>query len=141
MIDLETLIEIAGAIQIAIVLTMLWVPRVLDWRGLLAPLHPFMRRLLWVYAAFITFVNLGFGVLSLRHAGELATTPLGRGVCCFIAVYWLARLCVQFFVFDIRPFLLRPFLRFGYHGLSAGFIYLASVYGLAAVFPLLGVRP
>src|SRR5881296_1618491 len=133
MIDLETLIKLAGAIQLAIVFTMLWVPRVLDWRGLLAPLHPFMRRLLWVYAAFITFVNLGFGMLSLRHAGELATTPLGRGVCGFIAIYWLARLLVQFFVFDIRPFLLHRFFRLGYHGLTAGFVYLASVYGFVAV--------
>lgn len=134
--ELKTLVWVGGLVQLGIVLAALWVPRVLHWRELLAPLHPFMRRLLWVYASFIMFVNLGFAGLSLRHAEALASgAPLARMVCGFIAVYWFARVMVQFFVFDIRPLVRSPFIRSGYQALTAGFIFLAAVYGAAALLP------
>jgi hypothetical protein len=73
-------------------------------------------------------------VLTLWHTDELASgAPLSRGVCTMIALFWLARLGVQFFVFDARPFLTTPFLRFGYHGLTLLFAALVFIYGSAAL--------
>jgi hypothetical protein len=50
-----------------------------------------------------------------------------------IAIFWLARLAVQFFVFDARPFLTTTFLRVGYHGLTLLFVALVFIYGCATL--------
>ena len=111
------------------------IPKALDWRKNLALLHPFLRNLFWVYGTFIIIVIIGFGTLTLRYTGELAAgTPLARGLALFICAFWLARLLVQIFVFDARPFLTNWFYRLGYNGLTLAFIYFVTVYGMAALF-------
>lgn len=132
--ELSRWIWLGGVVQLAIVAAAVWVPRVMDWRTLLAPLNGFMRRLFWVYAAFIMGVNVGFGVISLVGAEALsAGTLIGRMMCGLIAAYWLARLLVQLFVFDVRPLVKGRLVMFGYHCLTAAFVYLAVVYGAATI--------
>ena len=106
----------------------------LDWLHELAKLAPLTRQLVWVHGAFIVLVIIGFGMLSLAMPAELAAgTWLARGVCGFIALFWLARLGVQFFVFDAKPYLQTTLLKAGYHGLTAIFLYHAVVYSLGAL--------
>ncbi|HQR42052.1 MAG TPA: hypothetical protein PLX97_05195, partial [Gemmatales bacterium] len=62
-------------------------------------------------------------------------SPLARAVSLFIAVFWLARLAVQLFLFDIRPYVTHPLLRLGYHGLTALFTLLTLAYGFVALGP------
>ena len=67
---------------------------------------------------------------------ELASgAPLARAVCGFIAAFWGARLAVQFFLFDARPYLRAPILAVGYYGLTVVITYFAVVYSLAAALP------
>jgi len=95
-----------------------------------------LRQLVWVHGAFIVLVIVGFGVLSLFCAGELASrTPLARGVCLFIAIFWGARLGVQFFVFDAKSYLTTTFLKIGYQGLTVAFLFLTIVFAFAAWAP------
>jgi hypothetical protein len=109
-------------------------PRLLDWRTNLETLHPFLRRLFWVYGVFIVLVIISFGTLTLIRVDELASaSPLARSVCAMIAVFWLARLAVQFFVFDARPFLTTAFRRVGYHGLTFLFSALVFIYACGAL--------
>ncbi len=134
--DLERLIFIGGILHFGILLASAMVPQVLDWRESLSKLDGLTRQLVWVHGAFIVLVIVGFGLLSLLFAGELAIgTPLARGVCSFIAFFWAARLVVQFFVFDAKPYLRTPFLKAGYHGLTIVFLYHAIVYSAAAFQP------
>jgi hypothetical protein len=129
----ELWIRLGGVVHFCILIASAMVPRLLDWRTNLAPLHPFLRRLFWVYGAFIVLTIACFGLLSVGHAKELvAGTPLARGVCVFIALFWLARLAVQFFVFDARPFLTAWWIRAGYHGLTVIFTLLPVPYVLVA---------
>lgn len=131
---MKTPLLIGGLLHFVILIASALTPRVLDWRANLAALHPFLRRLFWVYGGFIVLVIVSFGLLTLLHADELASTaPLARSICAIIAIFWLARLVVQFFVFDARPFLTSTFLRVGYHGLSLLFIALVFIYGSAAL--------
>ena len=131
---LEFLLRAGGAIQIAILVAGTLVPQVLDWKNTLQKLDVFMRKLIWVYGLFIFFTIIGFGLLTILFAESLAAgTPLARAICALIGTFWLARLGVQLFVFDIRPLKLNAFLRVGYHGLTAAFAYLAFVYGYAAL--------
>ena len=72
----------------------------------------------------------GFGTISLLCTAELAASSLlARSFCGFAAAFWLARLLVQFFVFDAKPFLTNWFYKAGYHGLTVLFIALAGIYG------------
>lgn len=131
---MKTWLLIGGLLHFAVLIASALTPRVLDWRANLATLHPFLRRLFWVYGCFIVLVIISFGVLTLLHANELASgAALPRSVCTMIALFWLARLGVQFFVFDARPFLTTAFLRLGYHGLTLLFAALVFIYGWAAL--------
>lgn len=129
-------LQLGGVLHFVILIASALTPRVLDWRTSLAPLHPFLRRLFWVYGCFIVLIIISFGALTLFHADVLASgTPLARSLCTVIAIFWLARLAVQLFVFDPRPFLTNKLLRLGYHCLTAAFTVLVLVYGCAAFPP------
>jgi hypothetical protein len=76
------------------------------------------------------------GVLALRHAPEMAAgDPTARSLCVFGAIFWGARLFVQFFIFDAKPFLTRWWITAGYHSLTLAFIYLAAAFAYAAANP------
>jgi len=134
---LTLLLRIAGLLHFTILIASAMVPRVFDWRTNLATLHPFLRRLFWVYGVFIVMVIIGFGTLTVLNAGAMAAgEPVARSLCAFIAIFWLARLLVQWFLFDCAPFLTNWFFTAGYHGLTLLFICLVIIYGWAALFPL-----
>lgn len=134
MVSLETLIWISGLAHLGILGVAALVPAKLDWRSALAPLPAALRQLMWVYGVFIFLTVLGFAALSLALAPDLAAgTALARAVCGGVAVFWLIRLAVQLFVFDLRRYLDRWYWRWGYHGLTPVFLFLAVVYGVAAL--------
>ena len=131
---MKSLLLIGGLLHFVILIASALTPRVLNWRANLATLNSFLRRLFWIYGCFIVLVIISFGVLTLAHANELASgAPVARAVCAIIAIFWLARLAVQFFVFDARSFLTTPFLRLGYHGLTLLFAALVFIYSCAAL--------
>jgi hypothetical protein len=135
----KSLLLAGGMLHFVILIASVLTPRVLDWRANLAALHPFLRRLFWVYGSFIVLVIVSFGTLTLLQADELAAgTSLARSLCAIIAIFWVARLAVQFFVFDAKPFLTTTFLRLGYHGLTSLFAALVFIYGCTALnlYPL-----
>lgn len=132
--NLPILLKIAGGLHFAILTASVLIPTALDWRKNLAPLHPFLRKLFWVYGSFIILVIIAFGSLTLRFTNELAAgNPLGRGLALFICAFWLARLAVQFLVFEPKPFLTNWFYQLGYNGLTLVFIYFVTVYGMTAL--------
>ena len=130
----ELLLRTAGVVQLGILTASFLVPRVLDWQRSLGGLPKLSRDLIWVHGAFIVLVIAGFGLVTLCEAPDLAQqTPLARAVCGLIGLFWLARLGVQFFVFDASPFLTSRFLRLGYYALTVAFLYLSVVFGWAAL--------
>jgi hypothetical protein len=131
---MKLLLQFAAALQLLVLIAAASTPRVLDWRTNLAALHPFLRKLFWVYGAFIVVVIIAFATLTLLHAEAMAAQePVARSLCVFIAIFWGARLVVQFAIFDPRPFLTNWFYRFGYHALTVAFAFLILVYGKAAI--------
>ncbi len=131
---MKTLLQLAAALQLSILVASSLTPRVLNWKENLARLHPFLRRLFWVYGVFIVMVIIAFATMTFLHAGAMASgEPVARSLCVFIAIFWAARLFVQFFIFDVRSFLTNWFYAFGYHALTAIFIALVLIYGAAAL--------
>jgi hypothetical protein len=131
---MKLLLQFAAALQLSILIASALTPRVLDWRTNLTPLHPFLRKLFWVYGAFIVMVIIAFAALTFFHADAMAAhEPVARSLCAFIAIFWGARLFVQFAIFDPRPFLTNCFYKVGYHALTVIFAFLVFVYGKAAI--------
>ena len=91
----------AGTAQLILVVASLAIPRLLNWKGDLAKLRPLTRQVFWTYAAYIWVTNLSFGLLSTMTPQLLLDrSPLAGFVCSFIAVYWAARVVIQFGYFD-----------------------------------------
>jgi hypothetical protein len=133
---LETLLHVAGFVQLGILGASALVPRVCRWREELAGLSSFLRSLFWVYGAFIVLTIAALGTLTVCHAGAMAAgEPVARSLAALVAVFWGLRLLVQFFVFDARPYLTSRWLRLGYHTLTLAFAFVTSVSVWAALFP------
>jgi hypothetical protein len=131
---LELLLILGGVAHLCITSAGVVMTLVLDWRKNLAALNPLTRHIIWVHGAFVLLMIVGFALVSLLRAGDLASgAPLARAVCGFIALFWGVRLMIQFFLFDARPFLTRPLLALGYHGMTVVFVYFTLVYGCAAL--------
>ena len=130
---LELLLRFAGLLQLSLLTAGASMSKITGMREQLARLSPFLQQLFWVYLGYIGYVLTAFGVLTLVNAEALsAGGTLARSVCVFIGLFWLGRLAVQFFVFDVRPYLTNVWLRLGYHATTVVFIYLTVVYGWAA---------
>lgn len=131
---MKLLLQFAAVLQLSVLIASALTPRVLNWRSNLAALHPFLRKLFWVYGAFIVIVIIAFATLTFLHADAMAARePVARSLCVFIAIFWGARLFVQFAIFDPRPFLTNWFYRLGYHALTVIVAFLVFVYGRAAI--------
>jgi hypothetical protein len=131
----EAALRAAGIGQFLVLIASALVPRHFAWREAFQPLHPFLRRLFWTYGAFIVLTIAAFGVLTLRFAQEMAAgEPVARGLAAFIALFWGARLFVQFFIFDLREWLTSSLMRLGNHALTLAFIFFTLVYAWTAIF-------
>jgi hypothetical protein len=136
MIAMENLIRVGGVCHFGILTASATLPFVLDWRKSFGLLPKIERQLVMAWASFVVLVIIGFGLVSLVHAGELARgTGLARAVCGFIALFWSFRLVWQFFVYDVKETIRANtrWLWVGYHGLTVVFLYFAVVYGMAAL--------
>lgn len=136
-LNLEILLTLAGLGHFGILIASALTPKALDWKANLAPLHPFLRTMFWVYGIFIALTIAGMGTLTLLHGHAMAAgQPVARSLAAFIAIFWAGRLGVQFFVFDATDFLTTRWRRIGYHVLTLAFIAQISVYVFAAIKPL-----
>jgi hypothetical protein len=130
---LALLLRFAGILHLGLLCAGLMMPGVVGLRGHLATLPIFIRRLFWVYYAFIGLCLMSFGLLTFTLAGTLAEGgTLARALCAFLVVFWTLRLIAATFVFDLGPYLTNTYRRVGYHGINLVFIYLPVVYLLAA---------
>ena len=130
----ELTLYLGGLIHFLILFASVMAPRVMDWNVHLKKLPHMVRQMFWVYGAFIVLVIVSFGTLTWVGVDEIvAGNRIGRGLCAVIAIFWTARLGVQLFVFDVKPFLTNWFYRLGYHLLTVAFVTLVSIYGYAAL--------
>ena len=135
-IPLIPLLELAGVGHFGILIASVQVPGSLTGRTNSRVSIRSCARLFWVYGVFIVLTIGGFGTLTLLHVDELAAgSPFARAVALFIALFWAARLAVQWFVFEAKPFLTTGWRKLGYHTLTAAFVFFTAVYGWAALHP------
>jgi hypothetical protein len=130
---LRILLVLAGLSQIGLVAVSPLIPRLLHWREEVAKLRPLTRQVFTVYAFYILGTNLAFGLLSaLRPGWLLGGSGLARAVASFIALYWGARVIIQFTYYDRKDAPPGLVFRLGEAMLVILFLFLTLVYGLAA---------
>jgi len=131
---LTLLLQIAGVMHLGLICAGALMPRAVNLRLHIATLPPFIRRLFWVYYAFIGLCLVSFGIITITFAGTLAAgSNLARALCIFLAAFWTVRLIAATFVFDVRPYLTSKLWRVGYQLTNIVFVYLPLVYVLAAL--------
>jgi hypothetical protein len=132
---LTTLILLAGAGQLGVLVASTLVPLRLNWRTELGSLSRLHRQMYWVYGGYVVLAIVAFGFISLFNAQEMASGGgLARGICGYIAVFWGARLVLQG-VFDVAEHLTAWWLKVGYHSLTVLFVIFTLIYGYAALQP------
>ena len=98
---IENLVFIAGLAQLAIALGSLAIPATLDWSSDVAKLRPLTRQVFWTYAGYIWTTNVFFGIVSICFPTELSSgNNIAVALSMFIAIYWGARVIIQFTYFD-----------------------------------------
>lgn len=132
--DLTTAVYVGGMLHFAILIAGALVPGVLNWKRELLKVSPMTRQIVWVHGAFVVLTIIGMGTIATFAAPTLAAGGdlLARGVCGFIAIFWLARLSLQFVLFDATPYFGMAILKFGYRGLTFVFTYFVLTFGFAA---------
>jgi hypothetical protein len=128
----------ASLIVLSLFHAILW--RSLNWGPEIARLSPLNARVFVVHTFFITFVLAALGLLSLvKPELLLAPSELARLLLFAVVVFWVARLAIQFVVFDrvMRQGWTRsPIIRIG---ACIGWSLYVAVYG-AALAVQLGAR-
>lgn len=132
-LNLTLALEFAGLLHLGLLCAGAMMPGVVGMRSHLAALPPFIRRLFWVYYAFIGLCLMSFGAITVTLAPTLAAGgALARVFCIFLAAFWTLRLVAATFIFDMRPYLTNNARRLGYHAINIVFVYLPIVYAWAA---------
>jgi hypothetical protein len=133
----KTLLVLAGLTQFAIAATSLLIPRLLDWPKETALLRPLTRFVFWTYAGYILGTNLWFAALAAGWPSELlARTPLAALVTGFIAVYWLARIIIQFLCFHRALSDDRMLFKVAEVVYVSGFAFVTCVFAAATIHDL-----
>ncbi len=133
--DIPTLVFLAGAAHLGILIASALVPFQLSWEKELAVLSKLHRQMYWVYGGYVVLAIVSFALISMLNAEEIASgSGLARGFSLYVAVFWGVRVCLQL-VFDVKEHLTAWWLKAGYHLLTVLFLCFTALYGWLALRP------
>jgi hypothetical protein len=130
--SLSLQLKIVGASLLILSLSHAYFPQRFDWSAELRRVSPLNRQIFQVHCFFIGLLLFMFGLLALCYTEALLErTMLARIVLSGLVVFWLARLIVQFGVYD--PGLWRgDRFNTAVHGLFAcAWTYYVAIFGWA----------
>ena len=91
----------SGVMHLLVAAANLVLPSALQYRSNLTKVSPIIRQIFIAHSAYIVLNLLAFAGLCLFYAPELAGgSPLGRMVSGYMALFWIARFCIQAFYFE-----------------------------------------
>lgn len=123
----------AGAVHVGIMAANVPLPGRLKVRERLAGVPRFVRQIFYVHWVYIVIVLGLFAALCFGFAPELAgASALGRFLSGFMAAFWLLRIALQIFYYDLA-------IRRENRMLDS--LYLASLIALVVVFGSAVIRP
>jgi hypothetical protein len=94
---LELNLTIIGSLLVGLGLLHGLFPKYFNWKEELARLSLINRQMMQVHSFFLALGLFLMGLLCLRSAHLLVSTPLGKEICLGLGIFWGMRLLVQFF--------------------------------------------
>ena len=108
----QSLVIAGGVYHLLLIVFHLAFWKLFDWKQDLASLRFLNRAVMQVLNLSLTFVFVVFAYISLFHATDLVTTPLGRTILILIGLLWLFRAGEQVVFFGLRKALSVAFTLF-----------------------------
>ncbi|MFT4778189.1 MAG: hypothetical protein ACJAU0_000624 [Flavobacteriales bacterium] len=129
---MEVHLKIVGVLLIALSLFHAFFPKHFDWKTQFKDVHLINRQMMYIHTLFLAIGLLLMGVFSCFYADQIISNDLGRVVCAGLALFWFARLLVQFFGYSKTLWKGKKF-EMSMHFLFSGvWTYFTVVYGYAA---------
>ena len=98
---LNVALWLAGVGHFCVLGASVQVPARLNWKEDLPKLSVFNRKLMYVYSGYTVYTIASFGVLTLLlHHELLHGERAARALAVFIAVYWTARIAIDFLYYE-----------------------------------------
>jgi hypothetical protein len=125
---------LAAAGHFCVLIASFQVPYRLEWKSDLASLRSLNRKLLWVYGGFTVYTIAAFGAMTLfLHNEMLRGDRAATAIAFFIAIYWLARIVVDFTYFSSSDWPKGKQFVVGHILLTALFTFLSVTYFAVAL--------
>ena len=128
---MELHLKITGTLLILLALMHYFFPKYFNWKQELSSLSLINRQLMYIHSFFIAFVIFLMGLLCLTSANELLNTSFGKRILLGLAIFWAARLLVQFFGYSSKLWKGRSLETTIHIMFSLFWIYLLVVFILA----------
>ena len=113
---METLIKAGGLYNLVLVVFHLLFWQLFNWKDDLRSLSFNNRAIMQVVNLSLTLVFVLFAYVSLAQVDALLTTPLGKSLLVFMALFWLARCVMQVVFFRLAHWGSIAFLAFFFAG-------------------------
>ena len=118
------------------------VPRRLGWNEDLPKLTSFNRKLMYVYSGYTVFTIITFGVLTLLlHDEMLRGEKAATALAVFIAIYWTARIGVDFLYYEHKDWPQGRQFVVGHILLTGLFVALATAYWAVPILKVWRAHP
>ena len=124
-------LQLAGVILLCIALANVFAPKKMRWSRNLRHVEPVFRQVFIIHCVFLVGCVVAMALVCIMVPRLLLTEKLGRMVLGFMALFWTARVWVQFCYYDRsikREFPVYNVL------FSTMFIYLAGVFTLLTFY-------
>lgn len=118
-------LQFAGIILLCIVSAHFFAPRKMRWSDNLRLVEPVFRQVFIIHCVFLIGCVLAMALVCLLLPQQLIGEPLGRLVLGFMALFWVARVGVQFFYYESSIKKQFPVFNLLF---SAAFVYLATLF-------------
>jgi hypothetical protein len=125
---MEIHFKIAGALLVTLALVHGIFPKYFKWKTELKPLSLINRQMMQVHTFFIALILLLMGLLCLTSAKELSETSLGKKISLGLAIFWTARLLIQFFGYSSDLWKGKKFETFAHIVFSIFWMYLSVIF-------------
>lgn len=125
---MELQLKIIGVVLIALALLHAFFPKYFQWKKELSGLSLINRQMMQVHTFFIALAVFLMGVLCLTSSAEITGTPLGGKIALGLAVFWTARLFIQFFGYSSKLWRGKPFETAVHIAFAILWAYLSAVF-------------
>lgn len=125
---MELHLKIVGVCFVLLSFLHIIFPKRFHWKEELRSLSLINRQIFYIHTFFIALIILLMGVLCFSSSAELTETILGKRVSLGFAIFWTARLLIQFFGYSSELWKGKPFETTIHIIFSIFWIYVSAVF-------------